>query len=134
MVQKRVRPSQGARRHARRSPRPRLPPPPRRVCWPHRRSPPPRPGHVAAPAFSSSSLSFLPPSHHLSLSLSLQRRHGRPELRRQPRRPPPATTPAGSSRPCPDPHPLLRRAPDPATTKPPALIRPSTGLPLLDSV
>ena len=60
-----MRPSQGARLRATRSPRPRLPPPPRHAGRPHRRSPPPRPGHVAAPAFSYS-LSFLPPSHHLS--------------------------------------------------------------------
>uniref|UniRef100_A0A8R7PD86 Uncharacterized protein n=1 Tax=Triticum urartu TaxID=4572 RepID=A0A8R7PD86_TRIUA len=49
-----------------------------------------------------------------------QRRHGCPELCRQPRR----VNPAGSSRPCPDPHPPLRRAPDSATTKPP-IRRPS---------
>ena len=60
-----MRPSQGARLRATRSPRPRFPLSRRRAGRPHRRSPPPRPGHVAASAFSSS-ISFLPPSPHLS--------------------------------------------------------------------
>uniref|UniRef100_A0A8R7PDQ8 Uncharacterized protein n=1 Tax=Triticum urartu TaxID=4572 RepID=A0A8R7PDQ8_TRIUA len=113
-----MRPSQGAQLCTRRSPRPHLPPPPRRTGRHHRRSPPPGTGHVAAPAFSFPSSSSLPLT--ISLSLPLQRRHGCPELCRQPRR----VNPAGSSRPCPDPHPPLRRAPDSATTKPP-IRRPS---------
>uniref|UniRef100_A0A8R7U6K5 Uncharacterized protein n=1 Tax=Triticum urartu TaxID=4572 RepID=A0A8R7U6K5_TRIUA len=44
-----------------------------------------------------------------------QRRHGRPELCWQPRR----VTPAGSGRPCPDPHPPLHRAADPPVRQPP---------------